>query len=957
MGLYLNTYLCRAHLCRRTARLKYLLAILRTLPRPARTPVTPSRHTCSCAWPLPPPPPSLTGQALPKLERVKRGGFGWLASSNPRGNMLRGQPKCLLCQHMRAGRAYSSSSSSSGTSSGSYSSSSSGTSSGSYSSSSSGPGSGSSSSSTRGGWKGDAPIGILEESKAALQLGYLGQRLGQSFQYLSKHVNAYFSGPDTPAQATPTLAPYGRAGFESGETGPARRGKRGWNQRLANERAGPEGELDVSANRIEETPPAQAGGGLQLFHISSFTARLGESYSYVARHVNSAFSTAVARETPPPGTVTDEMTPTRVRRRKRRTEVCSGVGGTGGGSDRVQVPEAAGTQRDATPVKPEDPGVWDDVYLHLARRVNSYFGAKEADATWEPTRARDPPGARLRSVATATQAPRPAGSPTGPALGLKGPPPAANQEAEALQQRSPGLFHISSLATSFGESYAQMANHVNRYFKEEEEDGLQQADWQEAGYTSVPPQGRAQSFIRTAISDLLGSYVGGAMGPSTPTASPAGTMRSTQVVGGRRQAEAKTRVLVRKLQQAANPASLNACIEELNKHLIRYPACTVVAWQEKAAALLLSRRRFHGDDQELQGAIRESLALIGYVDSVKGRGIRILSIDGGGTRGVVPLQVLKRLEAGTGRQVHQLFDYICGVSTGAVLAFMLGLVRLSLEECEEMYRRFGSDVFRQNPLVGTVNMGWSHSYYNTSTWEALLREKIGNKVLIKTARDELSPKVSAVSAVVNWGTTPKAFVFRNYNHAPGRLSRYAGASGHQLWQAIRASSAAPGYFQEFPLHSDIHQDGALILNNPCALAVHECRLLWPTRPFQCVLSLGTGRHDNVKKGPVTSTSLRSKISNLISSATDTEGVHTLLDDLLSPDTYFRFNPTLSAGVTMDECRPGALDLLRADTRLYLDRNQPKVERLCRVLGPERGALQLAGDRVRERAWELRHRWA
>lgn len=69
----------------------------------------------------------------------------------------------------------------------------------------------------------------------------------------------------------------------------------------------------------------------------------------------------------------------------------------------------------------------------------------------------------------------------------------------------------------------------------------------------------------------------------------------------------------------------------------------------------------------------------------------------------------------------------------------------------------------------------------------------------------LSSQVSAVSTVVNWGTGPKAFVFRNYNHKPGSLSRYAGVSGCQMWQAVRASSAAPGYFQEFPLQSDIHQ--------------------------------------------------------------------------------------------------------------------------------------------------------
>lgn len=52
---------------------------------------------------------------------------------------------------------------------------------------------------------------------------------------------------------------------------------------------------------------------------------------------------------------------------------------------------------------------------------------------------------------------------------------------------------------------------------------------------------------------------------------------------------------------------------------------------------------------------------------------------------------------------------------------MLGLAHFSLEECGDMYRRFGSEVFRQNPLVGTVQMGWSHSYYKTETWETILQ--------------------------------------------------------------------------------------------------------------------------------------------------------------------------------------------------------------------------------------------
>ncbi|KAK5924045.1 hypothetical protein CgunFtcFv8_000956 [Champsocephalus gunnari] len=458
----------------------------------------------------------------------------------------------------------------------------------------------------------------------------------------------------------------------------------------------------------------------------------------------------------------------------------------------------------------------------------------------------------------------------------------------------------------------------------------------------------------SAIPDFLGSL--------TQTRKPRPAMTSPQpmmnqkFVLSRRKAEEMARRFIGTLTQTSSPEDLTACLTALNEHLICYPSCKAVMWQENIAVTLLRKRRTFRDNEELQSALRESMALIGFMDPVKGRGIRVLSIDGGGTRGVVPLQVLKILEAETGRKIHELFDYICGVSTGAVLAFMLGLAHFSLEECSEMYQRFGSEVFRQNPLVGTVKMGWSHSYYNTETWEKILREKMGTRILIETARDELSPKVSAVSAVVNWGTSPKAFIFRNYNHKPGSLSRYAGGSACQMWEAVRASSAAPGYFQEFPLQSDIHQDGGIILNNPCALAIHESRLLWPNQPFQCVLSLGTGRFDNVKRGPATSTSLRAKISNLISSATDTEGVHTLLDDLLAPDVYFRFNPMLSAMVSLDESRPQALDQLRRDTHNYLERNRPKLAQLCLVLGAERSAASKTKDWMNERAWEMKQRW-
>lgn len=117
-------------------------------------------------------------------------------------------------------------------------------------------------------------------------------------------------------------------------------------------------------------------------------------------------------------------------------------------------------------------------------------------------------------------------------------------------------------------------------------------------------------------------------------------------------------------------------------------------------------------------------------------------------RGLLALQTLHRLQNLTGKKIHQLFDYICGVSTGmllsfsrrcvispdvsacphlplfnpgAILAFMLGIFQIPLEECEQMYRKLGADVFKQNVIVGTVKMGWSHAFYDSEIWENILR--------------------------------------------------------------------------------------------------------------------------------------------------------------------------------------------------------------------------------------------
>lgn len=127
----------------------------------------------------------------------------------------------------------------------------------------------------------------------------------------------------------------------------------------------------------------------------------------------------------------------------------------------------------------------------------------------------------------------------------------------------------------------------------------------------------------------------------------------------------------------------------------------------------------------------------------------------------------------------------------------------------------------------------------------------------------------------------QAYLFRNYVLPYRVASHYTGTSNAKLWEAVRASAAAPGYFSEFRLGDKTLMDGGILVNNPAAIAVHEARQLWPDEAFQCVVSLGTGRcqpmetmlgGEGAPGGKVSTTiNWSDKLRSVINSATDTEG--------------------------------------------------------------------------------------
>ena len=90
---------------------------------------------------------------------------------------------------------------------------------------------------------------------------------------------------------------------------------------------------------------------------------------------------------------------------------------------------------------------------------------------------------------------------------------------------------------------------------------------------------------------------------------------------------------------------------------------------------------------------------------------RILSIDGGGIRGLIPALVLAEIESRTGRAVGQCFDLIAGTSTGGILAMGLtrddgnGKPRFSAGDLADIYQARGKEIFSRSLWKGAASLG------------------------------------------------------------------------------------------------------------------------------------------------------------------------------------------------------------------------------------------------------------
>jgi uncharacterized protein len=82
--------------------------------------------------------------------------------------------------------------------------------------------------------------------------------------------------------------------------------------------------------------------------------------------------------------------------------------------------------------------------------------------------------------------------------------------------------------------------------------------------------------------------------------------------------------------------------------------------------------------------------------------VNVLSIDGGGIRGIIPAMVLADLEQRTGRRISSMFQLLAGTSTGGILALGLtqpgsdGQPEYRASQLVELYEREGRNIFKRS---------------------------------------------------------------------------------------------------------------------------------------------------------------------------------------------------------------------------------------------------------------------
>lgn len=310
---------------------------------------------------------------------------------------------------------------------------------------------------------------------------------------------------------------------------------------------------------------------------------------------------------------------------------------------------------------------------------------------------------------------------------------------------------------------------------------------------------------------------------------------------------------------------------------------------------------------------------------------KILSIDGGGIRGLMAAVVLDHLQSRLPLPLSRYFDVVGGTSTGAIIA---GLIRAEKTGLADFYRVHGPVIFsKKKPAtwlrVQLAKLGLVGYQYGQLYFRQQLKAALGD-VRLK----DVPPLVSVCQNPADkkaWIlTSDKARRDPDYDFA--------------LADAVFASAAAPAYFEPARIASAAGNtyslvDGGLVAPNPALVGLTE---LVKERGSEItevplILSFGTGP-DSVGadfSGKPAVLFAADVIDAQMASASEMveSTLGTLFDFFKLTDRYIRINPPVT-GLSMDDASLGAIDLLIEAGRQCIRENAEALDRVVQLLQAE-----------------------
>jgi patatin-like phospholipase/acyl hydrolase len=215
---------------------------------------------------------------------------------------------------------------------------------------------------------------------------------------------------------------------------------------------------------------------------------------------------------------------------------------------------------------------------------------------------------------------------------------------------------------------------------------------------------------------------------------------------------------------------------------------------------------------------------------------QILSLDGGGIKGLFSAALLAKLEDDLNIQVIEHFDLIVGTSTGGIIGLGLGL-GLTPKQLVEFYFNKGPQIFKQIPLLTKVR-NLLYAKYSAKNIENIFKcnNCFGNKLLGESKKRLVIPTYNIDSNDV--------YIFKTAHH-----KRFKRDYKEPAWKIARATSAAPFFF---PVSTNLDNikliDGGVWANNPSMVGLFESIAILGI-PIENIRIFSIGTTEELKSSP------------------------------------------------------------------------------------------------------------